>query len=366
MENANNDYFNVILIDVNDFMFDIKSYYNNKHQLANDLGKYTKCITVNIQNMMGAIVNEIDLTAELIGHCPIFYETATNIYQVCYKGDDSKIKIQNNVTDELENKICSYLVGEKIYGKAVIINSLILPSNTCTTADVTINEMVDILYSKFFHKGICVSANVNDIAHVIEFDYSSHPLEFYNIKDESEFDNYKILDVEFMGFSLCMVIEIKPKNDVVNKIATRIYGTNKINGDVLIISKSTHEYYDLTHPIFNKINSLSFGHLSSRQLFDFEKPKNEMDNMESNEEQQTGGLPYVTNKYLVLNRRYEKITNICKTCSKPLNASSLTCTGCYRIRYDCQECQKIDWNNGHKNECLYKKDSINGDFCINK
>lgn len=335
MENSE---INIAIIKTNDFEFNQQLYYKNLSKLQDDITQFIEIKKILFSDMMEYIVTSINLTPELIGHTPTCHETATCVYQVCYVGTE------NNNSTSSPNNICSYLTGEKVYGNAVFLSSRISQLGTCVPNSTHMDDIANILYSKFVHKGIYVSTNDNQ--DVIEFDYFKHPIEYYNITNEDDLKNYNIKDIEFMGFSLCMVLE--SSSSILNKRATRIFGTQKVKGDVLIISKSPHEYYDLTHAMYKKIQDLSYGTLKSRELDEEEKQEGKLSN----------GLPVINNKYVILEKRYDnfkKKGHLCFHCNNKFVGTELTCTGCYRVKYHTVECQKDSWDT-HKKECLYNKD----------
>lgn len=336
----------ICLIKSNDFKFTKELYYNNINKLQDDISQFIEIRKILFSDMMETIVTFIGLTPELIGNSPICFETSKNIFQLCYAETHNNNLGSTNTSTLPENNICSYLSGEKVYGNASFLNSLVSSTGTCIPDNMSLEILTNILYSKFVHKGIYISSN-NDST-PIEFDYFNHPIEYYNVVTESEFDNYKIVDIDFLEFNLCMIIELNPSNDIINKSMTRLYGKQKINGNVILISKITHEYHDLTLDLYKKITKLSFGSLKSRELT----------NIEKKDEPSANQLPVVINKYTILENRYTNLKNECHHCKSPFGDSELTCGGCYRVKYHTVDCQKTDWNN-HKNDCLYNKDFMN-------
>lgn len=307
----------------NDFQFDKSLYKNNKLQLLNDIQEFIELKTIPSDDLMYTIVTSTGLTPELIGNNPICFETAINTFQLCYTVKED--------APEPSNKLCSYLIGESICGNAVLINSKINSDKTYSVDNVTLNNIVDILYSKFIHKGIYLGSEVN------EFDYFDHPIEYYNLTTDEEFNKYKMHEFTFMGLGLCLIHEID-SNKAINKRATRLLGNRKINGDVLLILKTANEFNDLNLDLYSKINDLSFGYLEKRDLTDEEKI----------EDNSTIAL----NKYSVLQNRYDLLNKTCGGCGSGFPNGEFMCSGCYRLKYHSQQCQESDWNK-HKKECLY-------------
>lgn len=322
----------LIIIKPNTFEFQ-----RNTQTLTQDIVNYIEERTIEVDNMMETIVNEIGLTPELIGESEIVYEDSTHVYQLCYI-DEKQKEIKQPI-----NKIASYLFGDDIYGTAVLINSQITTSNTCAPDNVTLDQFSHILYTKFVHKGIYIDVDENNP--VIEYDYHLHPLEYYT-RDEKDYLNYKLIETELFGFSFGIFIEVVPGNPKINKRATRIMGKQKVFGRVIICTKTTHEFHDLDLTLFNKILKLSYGSLSNRELL----PEEQKDG----EKQKDSELPIVMNRYCILEKRYNNYQKKCNNCQKEITQNKLVCTGCYRAIYHDVDCQKNDWSL-HKTDCLYNK-----------
>lgn len=340
-------YINLILIKPNSFKFVRENHYNNLDKLATDMELYIENKNIKFDDMMDTIITTLGLTPELIGDTTIISETTTNIYQLCFIGEPPENMIEtanttetpNTVTDNL-NMIGYYLTGEKLNGYCILLNSKINDKNTCLPDSVTYDELVKILHSKFVHKGIFVSEDEKN--QLVEFDYFDHPIEYYNIHQQEDYEQYDIKNITFLEFELCLVI--KKDADVVNKRMTRLVGDQVIIGDVLIISKSTHEYYDITYDILDKLLVAAYGPLQNRTL----------NNDEMSDEKQVDGLPIVMNKYMILEKRYKQFKNNCANCKNDLSDTQLICSGCYRVKYDSEQCRLSNWK-FHKIECLYNK-----------
>jgi len=329
---------NILIIKENNFVFLKDKYYNLKNKLAEDIKEYVEIKNIMVDDLMGTIIEEIHLTTDLVGDSMWCYETADNIYQLCY--------VINEKNDQsCPNHIGSYLIGENTSGTCVLINSKITNNYTCASENVTFDNLVDILYGKFVHKGIYIPSDDNQ--KMVEFEFLNHPLEYYNL-DHDQYDNYKGHEITFLKFNLSMFIEKKSEKNI-NKRATKVCGTGKINGDAILINKTSQEFIDLDKTMFNKIFKLSSGWVNNRNLKEGEFP----------EEEKIDGLPVVVNKYIILEKKFLGWQNECHYCEGVLNDKSFyVCTGCYRMRYDTPECQKNGWEN-HKSECLFNKNPIN-------
>ena len=322
----------LIIIKPNDFEFQKDLHYQqNVHE-------YIEERTIEQDHMMETIVTEIGLSPESIGESEIVYENSTNVYQLCYV--DEKLK----EIKQPKNKIASYLFGDEIYGTAILINSRITNNNTCESGNVTLDDFLNIFYSKFVHKGIYISVD-DDVNDVIEYNYFLHPLEYYT-QDEKDYLKYKLIEVELFGFHLAFFTEISPNPAKINKRATRIMGNKKIFGPVIMLTKTPHEFHDLDMSLFNKLLKLSYGPLSKREL--------SQDEQSDGTKHTDSELPIVMNRYCILEKRYNNYQKVCDNCHKEITQKKLVCTGCYRAVYHDINCQKNDWSS-HKIECLYNK-----------
>ncbi|ARF09779.1 hypothetical protein Indivirus_3_28 [Indivirus ILV1] len=322
----------LIVIKPNDFQFQKEIHYKNHQKLKNDLLEHVELQETTFDNMMDLIVTQIGLTPELIGDSQTCYETNQNIYQVCFVGYDT-----NSCKDKELNKIATYLNGDSVYGTAVLINSKIGDTYTCLPDSVNMDELTDIVYSKFVHKGIFIP--MDEKKEIVEYEYFNHPLEYFETTENNYF-KYKLIETTFIGFHLGFFYEVN--SDTINKRATRMIGTQKIFGNVVLLNKLPHEFQDIDKSLFKKLSDLSYGVLDQRELTTSENRENEKVN----------NLPVVMNRYCILNNRYSNYKNICDGCKKELSSTKLKCMGCFRTRYHDQECQKNHWNQ-HSNDCLY-------------
>ena len=331
----------IAIIKINDFEFLKDKYYLNQQNITKDISQFIEIKKILFSDLMETIVDEIKLTPELIGESPVCYETKNNVYQICFVSTENNNDLLNTIN---VNKFCSYLIGEKVFGTCVFINSKISQNNTCLPDNIDLNIISTIIYQKFVHKGIFLS--FNDKEPVQEFDYFNHPLEYYKF-NEKEYENFKMIEISFLKFNISAFIEIKSSNGI-NKRATKILGTQKVNGNVIFIIKSTNEFNDFSKEIYDKIFILASDSINSRKLKEHE----------NTEDIKKNGLPIVFNQYCILEKKFNSFEESCDHCKKKIIDNNLICSGCYRAKYDCSTCQKNNWEY-HKKECLYKNDPIN-------
>jgi hypothetical protein len=325
----------ILIIKPNKFLFNKQNF--NKNDFKQYIESYIEVKEILFSEMMELIVTTVGLTADTMADTNICYETATNIYQLCY------LSVNNQSgTDEQINNISGYLTSEAIFGHCILINSKISENQTCVPDNITLDTFYDILYSKIIHVGILV----NSSGDVKEIKFFEDPLE--NCPQES-INNFKAVEINFLKFNLIGYIELKPQNNVINKIATRIFGVHRVHGDVLFVHKSSSfEYSDFDQNLFHKIIKLSSSLMEKRDLTDEEKNESE---------EKINDLPIVINKYFILENRLNQHVEKCDYCHQILN-QPFVCTGCYRFKYHNKECQINGWSE-HKYSCLLNKKPIN-------
>lgn len=324
----------IITILANNFVFDKEKYLTNIDLLKNDILECTQIKTVKFCDMMETIVMDIGLTQDLMGETPIIHENFTNIYQLCMVGTDKNLASQDNL-----NGLVTYILNEKTYGNAVFINSKISENKTCIPDNSTLDDLANILFSKFVHKAICIPMMSSE--DIIEYEYLNNPLEYFNCP-ESEYENYESNEFSLCEFKLCLFSK-KQSDQQINKRATCLIGNRKIYGNVVLFMKTDNGFCDIDKMTFDKLLKVSRGPINKRTL--------------TEQETQGGGklnnLPIVSNKYSILENRYTNCKAICTYCNADL-VNKLICTGCYRVDYHNDICQKKDWDE-HKRECLYNK-----------
>lgn len=338
----------IVIIKPNNFEFINEKHYNNYQQLNYDLAQSIVVQSIPPEQMMDAIITNIEMihNTDLHGDTIICYETDKHIYQVCFLMPET----HPNKNDSNINKIAEYLCGEKIYGTCVVLNSKIEDNLICKPDDMNIQMLTEIIYKKNVHKGLFISCD--DTASIVEYDFFKSPFEFgNNLKSEE----YQYHDINLLGFTLSIFLK-KTDDNPINKRVTKLIGEHKVNGDILLVSKTSYEYHDLTKDLFGKLLKLIEGPLETRKL------KNE----EKDNDIKINNLPVAHNKYIILENRYKTYKNECHSCFKPFEQNKyLTCTGCYRLKYHDVTCQNADWQN-HKKECLKNKMSINSNITENK
>ncbi len=294
------------------------------------------------EEMMEYVVTTLNMTPTVIGDTSIFHETGTHIYQLCHVSPKTNETPVDNSTD---NAIASHLVigSDRVYGPAIAIASRINPTtHTCETDSMTLEQLNTFVIEKLSHRGVRLTTK-NEVK---EFEFKDDILAEQGLNP----DQWKWMEVTFLKFSFVLVVQIDPLPTEVNRIATRLLGTSRVCGDVLLVHKLTENVFgNVSADLMRKILPLTYGPLSTRELTEDEKKDAE----------KIDGLPFVFNRYCSLDKRLQELKVKCGGCGGVVNDQVKTvCTGCYRIKYHDKECQVRGWND-HKKACLHDQKSIN-------
>ena len=337
--------FNIILIKPNEFKFDKNIDSLEDDYLYNKIKDFVEFHELSLDSMMEFIIDKINLTTEIMGSTSMCFENNEYVYQLCHL---NRKDVDNNEQLDDYNGLGSTLVmgnSEEVCGNCVLICSKVGNNNLCTTYSLDKSRLLYILKKKLIHTGIEVETDGS----INKFTYFDNPLE--NV-DGDEIENKRYIELPFLNFNLILILEKLPKDDTINKKATKLFGNSIVNGKVILVSKSSEdEFLDIDEELFEKMLKASEGDIKKRELSEEEKKDGE---------QNEDNLPIVMNRYCILENRLKNYESKCFNCNNNIDENSLimVCTGCYRVKYDSKECQKENWKN-HKNDCLFGKKPIN-------
>jgi hypothetical protein len=287
-------------------------------------------IETNSTDLMETIVTNINLTPELIATCNTCWEDETHVYQIF-----SINHKDNGETDNLaENKLAMLLLGNEtgIYGDAILFKAKINDDNLCSNASANLDDINNILKKRCNHTGILIKST----GELEEITYENLPFEKLT---EDEKANYTFREINLFNLTL-FIYYINDKNKEINKKVTRLIGNAKIYGDVYIVNRiSEHNFGELTHSTMDKLLKITFGGLKTRELVG-----EELDNGIKDHRGRK-----IINPYRIINLRYNNFKQCCNYCGKSENLT--LCSGCYRVCYDDQDCQRSDWRT-HQKDCI--------------
>jgi hypothetical protein len=130
-----------------------------------------------------------------------------------------------------------------------------------TMSDITIRNIIDIYLSKLVHTAVMITPN-NSISTI---SFSRIPIENSPIIEA----NCRCVNIEFLGKTIVMFMELNPTDDNINTYATIIGKKQKIMGNVVIALMSqvnTFENCNLDNELMHKILVVMSNHSISREL----------------------------------------------------------------------------------------------------
>lgn len=327
--------FAIAVIKPNNFIFEYEIYFNNKEKLKTDIESVIFFVNTDNDSLTYEIVEHIEMSNTIMGETQVCYENEQNVYQLCYRENKS-----GNI-----NNIATFLIdnGDIVNNNGVFICSKIDKlSNQCVTNTCCLDDIVNILYAKFVHKGVIVEDDVS------EYEFKINPLDDVINKEVFAFSQMQIYNFNLAVFYK----KTADSDDKINKLATRLTG-GLIYGIVYMVSLVSEQdvkFDDLSKVTFCKLLDNSYGPICYRDL----------DGSEVIDGTKVNNLPVVMNKYCILDNRNKNKRYICECCRKKLVSTNkiIVCSGCFRYRYDSDDCHKYDWQY-HKDDCLYNKKPIN-------
>lgn len=214
--------------------------------------------------------------------------------------------------------------------------------------NVTREDILRVVRRRYFFTAILIK---ND--NVVKYYYQNPQYLITQIYGINKKDDIQKLSFSHLKYNLVYYFQ-QDTSKYVNSIATRINGSYRVHGDILVLHELEENIYgNISVHEIKRLNVLSYGRLYDRQL-----QENEMHTIESIEPDETGkpinkpATP-MWSKYIVIENRMKKWQahkNLCINCGKDM-VNIITCQKCYRARYCSTICQKeFDWY--HNDECF--------------
>lgn len=215
-------------------------------------------------------------------------------------------------------------------------------------SSITKEDIIRVIRRRYFFSAVLIR---ND--QFIKYYYQNPAYLVKEIYGLSENDNIKFLPMSLFRYNLLFYFQHdKTKN--INKPATRMNGTYRLYGDVIMLHELEENIFgNLSIREAKQLNVLAYGRLYDRQL----KPE-EMHSATNYEIDENGAekekkiIPFWS-RYVIGKKRMEKwnqTKNKCIYCCQEMT-KPLVCSGCYRVKYCSETCQK-DFSVYHADECL--------------
>jgi hypothetical protein len=264
--------FDIIIINPNNFsVSDYISSKINYDDIIDFLKDHTTIVNVSTTNdMIGTIVNTLDLTQEIPGNTTTIFESTNYIIQMCHLLDDTE-NIFNKPINEIANVYHKGLTQPEkkdiIKGSVVCMKSKINQNDLFEVDSLTINELATLLYRNCVKRGIVLNKNSID-----EFEYVSEPIEFMTLDEKL---NTKFFEFNVSEYIIKVFIEIKPSFDSINEPLSALFGRHNVYGRGFITQQNVDgRFVDLNIDTFKKLLYV----LSDRQKKDTDEKTKDTNN----------------------------------------------------------------------------------------
>ena len=260
--------FDIIIINPNNFS--ISDYITSKINY-DDILEFVKdhatCVNVsNTNEMMGTIINTLNLSNEIPGNTTTIFESSNYIIQMCHLLDDTE-NIYNKPINEIANVYNRGLTQPEkkdiIKGSVVCMKSKINSNDSFEVDTLSITELATILYRNCVKRGIVLNKNSID-----EFEYVAEPIEFMTMDEKL---NTKFFEFNASEYIIKVFIEIKPSFDSINEPLSALFGRHNVYGRGYVTQQNVDgKFVDMNMDTFEKLLYV----LSDRQKKENdEKPK---------------------------------------------------------------------------------------------
>lgn len=174
------------------------------------------------EKLMDIIVTTLKLDDDIGGNTMTVHEEPGFFYQMCFvslydeePGNSEISNINKNIRKLKQNKIANTLADNthSVFGSVVLMKTKIEEDLTTCNVNITLNDVVNVLYNKFIHTGLIV----NTRGEIQEKTYIN-PIElFLNIeKEKIGYYEYEILN------KVLMLFVIKNGESELNEIGSKI------------------------------------------------------------------------------------------------------------------------------------------------
>lgn len=317
------------------------------------LEQYVTFIDVDISDMMDVICEKITKDFPDKDYGDFFYMTEgsysspKNYLEFIY----AQPKWTTYVKSQLENMNnigCLFSLKH-----AIIENSCVVISNKydltkkkfVSVENITKYDLIKVIRKRYFHSAILIKENS-----VVKYYYQNPGVLASTVFGlDIEKDSIETLAFTLFKYNLNFNF-MADKTKYINQIATRINAQTKIHGDVLVLNElEEHIYTNLSIYEFKRLNLLSYGKLSDRELVEAETF--DIGEETSTEEKRD----IIWSKYLVADHRYplcKQNKKKCMCCGFKIK-NQIDCPHCFRVKYCSIECCVRDFTSFHFGECIY-------------
>jgi hypothetical protein len=242
--------FNIIIINPNNFCIsDFIPSKINYNEILTFLIEHTTIINVSSPNdMMGTIINTLNLSQDIHGNTTTIFESSNYIVQMCHLLDD-QLNTFNKPINEIANIYHKGITQPEkkdiIKGHVVCMKTNII-NDKFEVDSLNIEDLATILYRNCVKRGIVLNQNSID-----EFEYVAEPIEFMTLDEKL---NTKFFEFNISEYIVKVFIEIKPSFDTLNESLSALFGKHNVYGRGFVTLQTIDgKFIDLNIDIFEKI-----------------------------------------------------------------------------------------------------------------
>ena len=252
---------------------------------------------------------------------------------------------QSDQIENLNNLGCLFSLKHNVIENTCIalVNNYDLSADKFTAlGEINKKDIIKVVRRRFFYSAIVIKDD-----HMVKYYYQSPKYLITSVFNVAESDNIQKVSFSHLKYNLVFYFQQDNKK-YVNKIATRINGSYRIYGDVIMIHEMEEDLFsDINLHEAKRLNVLSYGRLYDRKL----KPE-ETHLVPDINDPEKKITPYWS-RYIVSNYRmknWQNNKNKCINCDKEIK-NLIICQKCFRTRYCSGDCQK-EFDRYHCSECL--------------
>ena len=278
--------FDIIIINPNNFT--VSDFVPSKikyDEILDFLKDNTTIVNVATPNdMMGIIINTLNLSQEIHGNTTTFHESTDYIIQMCHLLDDTVTTIDKPINEIANVYFKGLTQPEKkdiIKGPIVCMKSKINTNESYEVDSLNLNELAMILYRNCVKRGIVLNKDSID-----EFEYVAEPIEFMTMDEKL---NTKFFEFNASEYIIKVFIEINPSFNSINEPLSALFGRHNVYGRGFVTQQNVDgRFVDLNLNIFEKLLVV----LSDRQKKENDEKTKDTDNF-----------------YRLIDKKYKKFKN---------------------------------------------------------
>lgn len=307
--------FDILLINTN--QFHLADYVKSKiiyDELLEFIEENGQIVTVNSsQQMIGVIIDTLEMTKDTMGHTTNIYESDKNIVQMCHLLDD-----EHNKSGKAENGLAQLLSKGIFYdkesednkgeirGRIVCMKSKILGDGTCVNESLNFKDFATILYRNCVKRGVVIQYNsTTNLCEWNEIEYIVDPVEFMSLEEKQ---NMKFFEFQALENIIKVFVEIMPSFDQINEPLSALFGRHNVKGlGIVSLQNVDGKFIDMDKKTFSKILAImsNKSHKPEEQL-NPEHTQDDQPDPENTLNKQAEQKQQIKNFYTILEQKYKK------------------------------------------------------------